>query len=104
MEWLYIARIVSTFAVIVLHISAYTVSLAELGSLSWWAGNIYDSLTRWCVPVFVMISGALLLSPEKNETLSFFYKKRMSRIFLSTGFFGPFFFYFMGYSQGKGEW
>ncbi|UUE11878.1 acyltransferase family protein [Dickeya zeae] len=91
MEWLYIARIVSTFAVIVLHISAYTVSLAELGSLSWWAGNIYDSLTRWCVPVFVMISGALLLSPEKNETLSFFYKKRMSRIFYPLVFWSVFF-------------
>ncbi|QYM95938.1 acyltransferase [Dickeya ananatis] len=91
MEWLYIARIVSTFAVIVLHISAYTVSLAELGSLSWWAGNIYDSLTRWCVPVFVMISGALLLSPDKNESLSFFYKKRMSRIFYPLVFWSAFF-------------
>ncbi|WP_023639680.1 acyltransferase [Dickeya zeae] len=91
MEWLYIARIVSTFAVIVLHISAYTVNLAELGSLSWWAGNIYDSLTRWCVPVFVMISGALLLSPEKNESLSFFYKKRMSRIFYPLVFWSAFF-------------
>ncbi|GAB7265469.1 hypothetical protein DZS_24340 [Dickeya ananatis] len=96
MEWLYIARIVSTFAVIVLHISAYTVSLAELGSLSWWAGNIYDSLTRWCVPVFVMISGALLLSPDKNESLSFFYKKRMSRIFLSIGFLVRFFLFYGG--------
>ncbi|MBX9448114.1 acyltransferase [Dickeya chrysanthemi] len=91
MEWLYIARIVSTFAVIVLHISAYTVSLAELGSFSWWAGNVYDSLARWCVPVFVMISGALLLAPEKNENLSFFYKKRMSKVFYPLVFWSVFF-------------
>ncbi|WP_175637699.1 acyltransferase family protein, partial [Dickeya dadantii] len=75
MEWLYIARIVSTFAVIVLHVSAYTVALADLGTFSWWVGNLYDSLVRWCVPVFIMISGALLLSPEKVESLSIFYKK-----------------------------
>lgn len=80
MEWLYIARILSTFAVIVLHISAYTVTQAELGSFSWWVGNLYDSSVRWCVPVFIMISGALLLSPERKDSLSVFYKKRMSKI------------------------
>ncbi|MEI7188944.1 acyltransferase [Dickeya dianthicola] len=80
MEWLYIARIFSTFAVIVLHVSAYTVALAELGTFPWWAGNLYDSLVRWCVPVFIMISGALLLSPEKVDSLSDFYKKRMMKI------------------------
>ncbi|WP_263062804.1 acyltransferase [Dickeya dadantii] len=100
MEWLYIARIVSTFAVIVLHISAYTVALADLGTFSWWAGNLYDSLVRWCVPVFIMISGALLLSPGKVESLSVFYKKRIGKILVPLLFWS---FFFILWSLGKAK-
>ncbi|MGM3193529.1 acyltransferase [Dickeya dadantii subsp. dieffenbachiae] len=100
MEWLYIARIVSTFAVIVLHISAYTVALADLGTFSWWVGNLYDSLVRWCVPVFIMISGALLLSPGKVESLSVFYKKRIGKILVPLLFWS---FFFILWSLGKAK-
>ncbi|AIR67934.1 acyltransferase [Dickeya fangzhongdai] len=106
MEWLYIARIVSTFAVIVLHISAYTVTQAELGTFSWWAGNLYDSSVRWCVPVFIMISGALLLSTEKIDSLSVFYKKRIGKILVPLLFWS---FFFISWSvfktkiNGEGE-
>jgi surface polysaccharide O-acyltransferase-like enzyme len=49
----------------------------------WWSVNIYDSLARPCVPLFVMLSGALLLQPSKvDEPLKVFFKKRVSRIAL----------------------
>ncbi len=49
----------------------------------WWSVNIYDSLARPCVPLFVMLSGALLLQPAKvDEPLKTFFKKRVSRIAL----------------------
>ena len=55
----------------------------------WWTVNIYDSLARPCVPLFVMASGFLLLSPEKtDEPLSVFFKKRLSRIGLPFIFWG----------------
>jgi surface polysaccharide O-acyltransferase-like enzyme len=55
----------------------------------WWTVNIYDSLARPCVPLFVMASGFLLLSPEKtDEPLSLFFKKRLSRIALPFIFWG----------------
>jgi surface polysaccharide O-acyltransferase-like enzyme len=51
--------------------------------VQWWSVNIYDSLARPCVPLFVMLSGALLLSPSKiDEPLKVFFKKRVSRIAL----------------------
>lgn len=43
-------------------------------------GNIVDSFCRICVPLFVLISGNLLL--EKEESASLFYKKRLSRILI----------------------
>jgi surface polysaccharide O-acyltransferase-like enzyme len=42
--------------------------------------NIYDGLSRIAVPLFLMISGALLL--HKDEKLSVFLKKRASKIII----------------------
>lgn len=78
--WLDNSRIISIFAVILLHVSATFVIGKEVGTESWWFGNVYDSLVRWCVPVFVMISGALLLDPNKHDDLRSFYTKRLLRI------------------------
>ncbi|WP_423186127.1 acyltransferase [Alishewanella sp. d11] len=86
MIWLDNSRIIAVFAVILLHVSSGIVLGKEVGSYEWWIGNIYDSAVRWCVPVFVMISGALLLSEEKNENLKTFYLKRTSKI-LTPAFF-----------------
>lgn len=78
--WIDICRIISIFGVVLLHTSATVVINKDIGSFEWWIGNIYDSSVRWCVPMFVMISGALLLSPEKTKNKTLFYKKRIYRI------------------------
>jgi surface polysaccharide O-acyltransferase-like enzyme len=80
MPWLDNSRILAIFAVVFLHVAAIVVTGTDVGSLYWWAGNLYDSALRWCVPVFVMISGALLLDPAKAEDMRTFYAKRASRI------------------------
>ena len=81
--WINALRVLSTFAVIVLHVSAEVVlGVRDTTSLDWWIGNCFDSSVRWCVPVFVMVSGSLLLDPSKNESVSIFFKKRAARILL----------------------
>lgn len=45
---------------------------------SFWISNICDSLSRICVPLFVLISGMFLIG--RNETFLQSYKKRISRI------------------------
>ncbi|WP_161635595.1 acyltransferase [Paraburkholderia mimosarum] len=80
MVWLDTARVVAIFAVVVLHVAANVVVHEPVGSSNWWVGNIYDSLVRWCVPVFVMVSGALLLDRNKLENTKDFYIKRASRV------------------------
>ena len=44
------------------------------------AGNVLDSLSRFAVPLFLLISGALLL--HKDEPLSVFLKKRAAKIII----------------------
>ncbi|WP_243384737.1 acyltransferase [Geothrix alkalitolerans] len=74
-------RVISAFAVVWLHVSANVVTRhPNVHSNAWWVANTADAYSRWCVPVFVMISGALLLSKSNRTTVNNFYKKRMTRI------------------------
>ena len=73
-------RIAAIGAVVVLHIAAQNWATVDVSSLTWAAFNTCDSLVRWGVPVFVMISGALFLS--KNQSISKIYKKNIPKILL----------------------
>jgi len=52
-------RVVATLLVIVIHVSAKGFGL--MGEKNWWAVNAWESMARVAVPLFFMISGALLL-------------------------------------------
>jgi putative prophage membrane protein len=54
-------KIVSAFMIAVIHASSGVFNNHELGSLVWKEGLILNAVTRFAVPVFLMISGALLL-------------------------------------------
>jgi len=86
-------RTVAIVLVILLHATMEPVQLADemsqAGVSLWWTTNVYSSLARPCVPLFVMLTGALLLQPSKaTEPLKEFFKKRMNRIALPFLFWG----------------
>ena len=77
--WINNLRIVALFAVIVLHASA--ILLAQYGKVplqDWFAADVYNALVRFAVPVFVMITGALLL--HRDYDLGDFFRKRLGKI------------------------
>lgn len=57
-------RVCAMCLVVLLHASSVFVSYSENVTL---AGNILNSLSRPCVPLFVMLSGALLLNEAKQK-------------------------------------
>ena len=69
-------RVLATFAVIVLHLSAQHWADTDVFSNAWLAFNLYGGIVRWSVPIFVMISGALFLWREVSISAIL---KRMSR-------------------------
>ncbi|MFB3887867.1 MAG: acyltransferase [Candidatus Bathyarchaeia archaeon] len=90
-------RTVAIILVILLHAAVEPYQIADLmspaGVSSWWSVNIYDSIARPCVPLFVMLTGALLLQPSKsNEPLGVYFKKRLNRIALPFVFWGAAYF------------
>lgn len=81
--YLDILRIISIMAVLIVHISAIPVGKIEsIGTTHWWIANVMNGGLRWCVPIFFMISGALLLSSKKEQDIFVFYKKSFKRLFL----------------------
>jgi len=71
--------------VVLLHASnEYYTTIQETSlesSVYWWSSTIFKSFALPCVPLFVILSGALLLQPCKtNEPIRVFLKKRFDRI------------------------
>lgn len=74
-------KVLSTVAVVVIHTCATVWNDLNPDSGEWIAVHFYDSLVRWCVPVFVMASGMLFLSREFS--IKELYGKYISRILLT---------------------
>ena len=73
--WPDLMRFIGSFMVVMLHASARMVyRFNPEAPARWWSGNIYDSLVRAAVPLFVMLSGALLLA-KQEKYISFFFKR-----------------------------
>ncbi len=90
LTWIANLRCIATIGVISLHVAAPILyQYHTLSTNTWWIGNLYDSTVRCCVPIFVMITGALLLS--KEESIGVFLKKRFLRIVLPFIFWSLFY-------------
>lgn len=75
-----ILNIAACFSVIVLHGSG-TFFTYEPDSV-WKASLFFQVAARWAVPVFLMLTGANLLSYSERYSTAVFFKKRLLRTFL----------------------
>jgi surface polysaccharide O-acyltransferase-like enzyme len=93
-------RTVAIIGVLLLHAAgSWTTTPQEMSQLNtlglfrFGFVDIYQTLARIGVPLFVMLTGALLLEPSKNEeSLRVFFKKRWVRIGLPFLFWGVIYF------------
>ncbi|HEI9784353.1 TPA: acyltransferase [Serratia marcescens] len=68
-------KIFSVIAVLLFHTSVEYYKINEHG---WVSAIAYSAITRFCVPIFFMISGATIIS--KSESIVCFFKKRALKI------------------------
>lgn len=74
-------RIIAACSVVLLHINAQWLFNGDIkGNVALIVENLINLVTRFCVPCFLMISGMFLISNDKNEDASSFYKKSMLKI------------------------
>jgi surface polysaccharide O-acyltransferase-like enzyme len=89
LSWVNNLRLISMFAVVVLHTASALIFNTKAPAQDWLVGDFYNALVRFAVPVFVMITGALLL--HRDYELGDFLKKRIGRLI------APFFFWSLVY-------
>ncbi len=100
-----IIRALAIFLVVLLHAAIEPVpvstEMTQESVVYFLASNLYNSLATVSVPLFVMLSGALLLQPFKNEPVGVFLKKRFRRIGPAFVFWGAAYFAWRAFVNGE---
>ena len=81
--YLDVLRTLAIFSVVVIHVAANNWYSVDVASLDWQVFNVADSLVRWSVPMFVMISGELFLDPSRELPIRKLYSKNVLRIVIA---------------------
>ncbi len=87
--YLDLLRLLATFGVIFLHVFA-TGFNGPIQHHDWYVALVGNSLVRWSVPIFVMISGTLFLNPDKEVSLRSILTKRIPRLLIAYVFWYSF--------------
>jgi surface polysaccharide O-acyltransferase-like enzyme len=84
-------RAVAIIMVITYHVTTQPYNTAD--PVLWLSVSAFQSLVLMGVPIFIMLSGALLLQPSKvNEPIRVFMKKRLARIGIAFVFWSAIYF------------
>lgn len=92
-------RCVAAIAVIAIHVLAPYRS--ELGSIpfdQWLTAVSINSVSRWAVPVFILITGALMLSDTRPFDAKYYVKRRLGKVLLPFIIWSLFYTYLSGWS------
>lgn len=94
--YLDVLKLMAIIGVITIHVSGPVLGKFFGANIIWWlTGNFYSSISRFAVPIMIMISGACLLDPSKDYSLKVFFKKRFNKVLL------PFLFWALVYTIWK---
>ena len=96
--YLDVCRILAIICVVLVHLVAYPWQITPLGSEDWLTLNIYAGASRWCVPLFVMVSGALFLDPGKEMPLGRLYTRYIPRFVVALLFWSSLFYLIQHYN------
>lgn len=92
------ARVLGTIAVVLGHVCDM-VQYSNPTYNDFWVTNFFNSASRWAVPVYIMLSGSLLLDPARAEAPEQFYRKRLARLGIPIVFWTVFFMAFTVWLQ-----
>lgn len=94
-----LARCVAAVAVIAIHVLApYRNELGSIPFSEWATAVSVNSVSRWAVPVFILITGALMLSDQRPFELKYYVRRRLGKVLLPFVVWSLFYAYLSGWS------
>lgn len=92
-------RCIAAIAVIAIHVLApYRHELHTIPFDQWASAVTINAFSRWAVPVFIMITGALMLSDQREFNASYYVKKRLGKVLIPFLFWSVFYALFSGFT------
>ena len=79
-------RIIATVAVVLMHVTSKEFFVPATDSLQWQILNVFNGMTHWAVPVFVMISGTLFLDPEREVPIQRLFGRNILKLVVALVF------------------
>lgn len=73
-------RALAAFVVVLIHVIGPLRDHYPLHMDTWFSAIIINGSTRWCIPIFMMISGALLLGQTRPFDCSVYLRKRLLKV------------------------
>ncbi|WP_261816387.1 acyltransferase [Vibrio gallicus] len=94
-----LARCVAAVAVIAIHVLApYRYQFGDIPFNEWFTAISVNSVSRWAVPVFILITGALMLSDKREFDLGYYMRRRLGKVLVPFVAWSLFYAYFSGWS------
>lgn len=92
-------RCVAAIAVIAIHVLApYRHELGEIPFEQWVTAVGINSVSRWAVPVFILVTGALMLSDSRPFDARYYVKRRLGKVLVPFVIWSLFYTFLAGWS------
>ncbi|WED21756.1 acyltransferase family protein [Vibrio sp. JC009] len=92
-------RCVAAVTVIAIHaLGPYRHLFGDIPFSEWASAVTVNSISRWAVPVFIMITGALMLSDKRPFDLRYYMKRRLAKVLIPFVVWSLFYAYLSGWS------
>ena len=89
--YLDLLKVIAIFGVLIIHSTSAAFVMYDVYSLSYFFTVFISCVSRVCVPVFIMCSGTVFLSPTRDVTVREIYKKYILRIVCVLAIFAVFY-------------
>ncbi len=98
-------RCVAAIAVVLIHaLGPYRHLMGDISFEYWSIAIGLNSVSRWAVPVFIMITGALLLSDARPFQPTVFFQKRFAKVLIPFLAWSAFYAVFSGWTGSGFDW
>jgi len=79
LDWADNLRALAIILVILIHVAAPIIyKYGAIPESVWWIGNMANSISRFSVPIFLMLTGSFLLN--RDYDLNYYIYKRFSKV------------------------
>ncbi|GAB3404941.1 acyltransferase [Flindersiella endophytica] len=100
--WVSWAKVIAIVGIVGIHVCGHLVlAWGRVDATRWHFANLVDSAGRFGVPLFVLVSGAMLLRPERAESVRTFCRKRVARIAVPLVVWTIFYLWFDAWTAGR---